>query len=132
MNRQDIYKEIEERMGSVPGFFKCMTDSELDIEWQAMKLESTEQPAVPPKYRELIGLGIAAASQSRYGVYYHLHMAKLFGATDAEIEDAARFSKESVGWSTYLQGLDYDYDDFKKEVRSAAEYVRKQQEKMAA
>ena len=82
---------------------------------------------VPNKYRELIGIGVAAATKCRYCIFFHREMAKLEGATDAEIEDAVHFAKSTSGWSTYIQGLDYDYDTFKKEVRQAADYVRKQQ-----
>jgi hypothetical protein len=59
-------------------------------------------------------------------------MAKLEGATDAEIEDVAYFAKDSAGWGTYLQGLGYDHDKFKKEVRDATERIRKTRAKMAA
>lgn len=132
MSRDAVYKEIESMMGTVPGFLKALSDSSLELEWGLFKATQIEPGPVPNKYRELIGLGIAAATKCRYCIYFHREMAKLEGATDAEIEDAVHFSKAVSGWSTYIQGLDYDYDQFKKEVRSAAEYVRKQRQKMAA
>jgi hypothetical protein len=51
-------------------------------------------------------------------------VAKLNGATDAEIEDAVHFAKSSAGWSTYINGLQLDYDQFKAEVLQACEHVR--------
>ena len=132
MTRQEIYREIEDMMGSVPGFFKALPDSTLGPEWELFKVSQMEPGAIPNKYRELIGLGVAAATKCRYCIYFHREMAKLEGATEAELEDAAHFAKSVAGWSTYIQGLDYDYDEFKREVRRATEHVRKMREKMAA
>ena len=132
MTRQEVYKDIEETMGVVPGFLKALSDSSLELEWQLMKQSQMEPGAVPNKYRELIGIGVAAATKCRYCIYFHREMAKLEGATDAEIEDAIHFAKSTSGWSTYIQGLDYDYDEFRKEVHRAVEYVRKMQQKKAA
>jgi AhpD family alkylhydroperoxidase len=132
MTRQEVYKDIEETLGAVPGFLKALPDSSLETEWTLMKSVQMEPGAVPNKYRELIGIGVAAAIKCRYCVLFHREMAKLEGATDAEIEDAVHFAKSTTGWSTYIQGLDYDYDEFKKEVRHAVEYVRKMQQKRAA
>ncbi len=132
MTRQEIYKDIEETMGVVPGFLKALPDSTLELEWELMKASQMEPGAIPNKYRELIGLGVAAATKCRYCIFFHREMAKLEGATEAELEDAAHFAKSVSGWSTYIQGLDYDYDEFKKEVRRASEHVRRMREKMAA
>jgi hypothetical protein len=51
-------------------------------------------------------------------------LAKLNGATDAEIEDAVHYAKSSAGWSTYINGLQIDYETFKEEVSRACEHVR--------
>jgi len=58
---------------------------------------------------------------------YHTEAAKLNGATDAEIEDAVHFAKSSAGWSTYLNGMQVDYEQFKAEVRKVSEHVRSMQ-----
>ena len=46
------------------------------------------------------------------------------GATDEEIEDAVHYAKSSTGYSTYLNGLKVDYEQFKGEVMKACNYVR--------
>ena len=79
---------------------------------------------VPNKYRELIGVGIAATTKCAYCIYFHTSMAKLNGATDAEIEDAVHFAKSSAGWSTYLNGMQLDQSQFKKEIDRACDFVR--------
>ncbi len=55
---------------------------------------------------------------------YHTEVAKLNGATPEEIEDAVHYAKSSAGWSTYLNGLQVDYDTFKEEIRQACDHVR--------
>ncbi len=132
MTREETYRDIEGTLGLVPGFLKTLPDSSLELEWKLMKTVQMETGPVPNKYRELIGIGVAAVTKCRYCVFFHREMAKLNGATDAEIEDAIHYAKSSAGWSTYIQGLDYDYEEFRKEIRRAADYVRKQQQKMAA
>jgi len=55
----------------------------------------------------------------------------LNGATDAEIEDAVHWAKSQAGWSTYINGMQVDYDQFKSEVLRACEHVRKKAGKAA-
>ncbi len=124
MNRQEVYKQIESTLGLVPQFLKMLPDSTLELEWQLMKRVQMDEGAIPNKYRELIGVGIAATTKCAYCIFFHSEMAKLHGATDAEIEDAVHFAKSSAGWSAYLNGLQFDLPQFKDEVRRAVEYVR--------
>ncbi len=86
-----------------------------------------EVGAVPNKYRELIGVAISAVRGCPYCVYFHTIAAKLNGAADEEIEDAVHFAKSSVGWSTYLHGLDIPLEEFKNEVDEIADYIRSKQ-----
>ena len=46
------------------------------------------------------------------------------GATDEEIEDAVHYAKSSAGWSTYINGMQMDFDEFKAEVKRAVDYIR--------
>ncbi len=131
MNRQQVYREIEEMFGLVPTFFKAIPDSSLEMEWQLFKRVQFEEGPIPNKYRELIGLGIAAVTKCRYCAYFHTEAARLNGATQEEIEDAVHFAKSSAGWSAYLNGLQFEFDQFKDEVEQISKYVRsKMQEKV--
>lgn len=89
-----------------------------------MKRAQMDEGAIPNKYRELIGVGLAAATHCQYCIHFHTEMAKLHGATEAEIEDAVHFAKSSAGWSTYLNGMQLDLPQFRDEVRRACECVR--------
>ena len=125
MNRKQVYKEIEGTMGVVPSFLKALPNSSLELEWQTMKQTQMEPGPVPNKYRELIGLAVAAATRCRYCTFFHTEMAKLNGATEAEIEDAVHFAKSTMGWSTYLNGMQMDYEQFKLEMLKAVAHARK-------
>ena len=127
MSRDQIYQQIEEMFGVVPGMFKVMPDSSLEMEWELFKRVQFDEGAIPNKYRELIGLAIASVIKCRYCLFYHTELAKLNGATPEEIEDAVHFAKSSVGWSAYISGLQLDFDAFKAEVLQACEHVRAQQ-----
>ncbi len=124
MTREQVYRQIEGVFGLVPSMFKEVPDSSLELEWQLFKRVQFDEGPVPNKYRELIGVAIAAATKCRYCSVYHTEVARLNGATDAEIEDAVHYAKSSAGWSTYINGLQLDYDQFKAEVLQACEHVR--------
>jgi alkylhydroperoxidase AhpD family core domain len=127
MKREEVYREIEQMMGLVPTMFKALPDSSIEEEWQLFKKVQIEETAIPNKYRELIGVAIAAIMKCRYCSYYHTEIAKLYGATDAEIEDAVHFAKASAGWSTYINGLQVDFDLFKAEIDESCEHARQMQ-----
>ena len=124
MDREGIYREIEEVLGLVPTFLKAVPDSELELEWHLLKRVQMDEGPIPNKYRELIGLGIAATTKCRYCTLFHTEMARLNGATDAEIEDAVHFAKSSAGWSAYLNGLQFDFEQFRKEILEITEIAR--------
>lgn len=126
MTREDVCKEIEAMFGLVPSFFKEVPDSSLELEWKLFKRVQFDEGPIPNKYRELIGLAIAATTKCKYCALYHTEVAKLNGATDAEIEDAVHYAKSSAGWSAYINGLQIDYENFRDEVLRACEHVRKQ------
>ncbi len=122
--REQIYREIEGMFGLVPSMFKEVPDGSLELEWQLFKKVQFEPGPIPNKYRELIGVAIAATTKCRYCIVYHTEIAKLNGATQAEVEDAVHYAKSSAGWSTYINGLQIDYDTFRDEVLQACEHVR--------
>jgi AhpD family alkylhydroperoxidase len=125
MKREEVYKQMEQALGLVPTFFKSLPDSSLELEWTLFNRLENEPGPIPNKYRELVGLGVAAALKCPYCAMYHTEMAKLNGATDAEIEDAVHFVKFSVGWSAYLNGLQSDIHQFRDELKRIVAYQRK-------
>jgi AhpD family alkylhydroperoxidase len=124
MSREDVFKEIEEMFGLVPSMFKELPDSSLELEWHLFKKVQFDNGPIPNKYRELIGLGISSVTKCKYCIFFHTELAKLYGATQEEIEDALHYAKSSVGWSTYISGHQIDFDQFKKETVDACNYAK--------
>jgi AhpD family alkylhydroperoxidase len=132
MDRNEVYKEIESLFGLVPSFFKLVPDSTLALEWGLFKKIQVEKGIIPEKFRELIGLALSAYAKCKYCVFFHTEMAKLNGASEEEIEEAVHIAKNSAGWSTYLNGLQLDFNQFKEEIRAACEFARANQEAVHA
>jgi AhpD family alkylhydroperoxidase len=123
----DTRTEIRGMLGLVPGFFDTLPGPLLDSEWESFKgIELSDQTAIPNKYKELIGIAVSGATRCRYCVYFHTEAARLFGATDEEINEAALMAMHTMGWSTYLNASQYDYDRFTGEVDQITAYIKKQ------
>ena len=125
--RHEVDRDIEETLGLVPEFFKSVPDYLLPSEWASFKsLELSDQTAIPNKYKELIGLAVSGATRCRYCCYFHTEAAKLFGATDDEVTEAALIAKNTMGWSTYLNTMQFDYNQFIAEFDQITAHVRDQ------
>ncbi len=122
----EIRTEIEKTLGKVPSWVEEMPDSALEGFWTLMRDFQLGETAIPNKYKELIGLGVSGATRCRYCTLFHTEAAKLFGATDEEIAEAAMMAAHTMGASTFLNTIQTDYDVFKKETLDAIRYVRSQ------
>jgi AhpD family alkylhydroperoxidase len=125
--RHEVNRDIEETLGLVPEFFKQVPDYLLPTEWASFKsLQLSDQTAIPNKYKEMIGLAVSGATRCRYCCYFHTEAARLFGATEDEITETALIAKNTMGWSTYLNTLQFDYDQFVDEFDRITAHVREQ------
>ena len=123
----DTKTEIREMLGMVPEFFEQVPDPLLPSERESFKsMELSDQTAIPNKYKELIGIAVSGATRCRYCCYFHTEAARLFGATEDEIKEIALIAKHTMGWSTYLNAVQYDYDRFTDEVDQITAYISKQ------
>lgn len=129
--KDQVYKEMKEMIGSVPDFFKTIPERTLDLDWKLFQKIQIEDSPVTQKNRQLIGLAISGVTKCKYCTYFHTEWAKFFGATDEEIEDAVHFAKETAGWSSYVNGMQVDFEKFKKDVQNVLKYV-KEHPRMAA
>jgi AhpD family alkylhydroperoxidase len=127
MTREAVDRDIEATLGLVPRFMQDVPDYLIESEWASFKnLQLSDQTAIPNKYKELIGLAVSGATRCRYCVYFHTEAARLFGATDEEITEASLVAKNTMAWSTYLNAMAYDFDDFRREFDRIADHVRAQ------
>jgi AhpD family alkylhydroperoxidase len=117
--------DVEETLGFVPGFWE-LNDEDLVNEWPNFKRHAFEETAIPPKYKELIGLAIAANIKCPYCQYFHKEAAKMHGATDEELKEIAFLSSWTARYSAIIHGLDYDVETFEDEVNQMAEHLEEQ------
>jgi AhpD family alkylhydroperoxidase len=121
----DTRQDIQETFGLVPEMFARVPDYLLPTEWASFKsLVLSDQTALPNKYKELIGLAVSGATRCRYCAYFHTEAARLFGASEDEIMETALIAKNTMGWSTYLNTLQFDYDAFVEEFDKITAHVR--------
>ena len=124
MLREEINIEIKEALGKVPGFFEQMPDETIESEWKLFqRYVLSDNTAIPPKYRELIGIAVAAANGCWYCSNFHSGVAGLHGATPEEINEANLIAKFSTGWSSYLNGSLYDKAEFMEELGEIAGHL---------
>ncbi len=117
---QAAYRDIEATLGFVPGFFKAFPQDGIAGAWAEFKgVQLSPATALPPKVKELIGLGVASQIPCAYCVYFHTAMARANGATDEEVREAVAMAAISRHWSTVLNGMQVDLSTFKQETDKA-------------
>ena len=122
--------EMEGALGIVPPFIALLPDGARSGAWEFWKGSSGNPDGViPPKYRELIALGVAAQIPCSYCAYAHTAFAKANGATDAEVREAVGYAAEVRLWSTVLNGNQYDLAKWKTEIDGILKYVSDQGKK---
>ncbi len=118
--------EMEAAFGTVPVMMKVYPEHLRASAWEWFKATQSPDAAIPAKYSELISLGVASQIPCDYCVYAHTTMAKMLGATDAEIQEAVASAANTRHWSTVLNGADVSLDEFKKEWDGILKHIKKQ------
>lgn len=114
---QAALADIKSTLGFVPSFIQAMADDALPGAWAEMKaIQMSDKTVLSPKYKELIGLGVAAQVPCEYCVYFHTKAAKANGATDKEIKEAVAMASVVRNTSTVLNGAMTDEATFKKDL----------------
>jgi AhpD family alkylhydroperoxidase len=110
------YKDIEQTFGTVPAFAKQLPIAALRGAWQEVKdLELSDKTALSPKVKSLISLAVAAQIPCQYCIWADTRDAKAAGASDEEIGEAVAMAGLTRNWSTIFNGLQVDFDQFKKD-----------------
>ncbi len=125
MSKEQVYAEMKQALGQVPGFFETIPEESLEAEWALFKRFELEASAIEPKTRELIGAAVAASQHCWYCANFHGGLARFHGATEAEVQEAVHLAKFGTSWSTYLNGMLYPHDAFLKELGEVAAYLEK-------
>lgn len=126
----DIAKdEIISTFGTFPSMFEAFPSYALSGAWESFKLIHSPDGTIPPKYRELIQLAVAAQIPCDYCIYYHTASAQVFGATDEEIKEAIAYGATTRHWSMILQGNQVDFEEFKVEFNAMMKFMAEKNQK---
>ena len=123
-------KQMEQEMiahfGFSPECYGTLPSSALPAAWAAHRDFELAETAIPNKYKELIGLAVAAHIKCRYCIYFHQQAAIAHGATDEELKEACAMGGLTVQFSNAITGMRYDYERFQSEVDRAIDYMASQ------
>ena len=110
-------RDIQSTMGGVPNFVKQFPKAGLPGAWAEVKaIELSDTTALSPKVKSLISLAVSAQIPCQYCVWSDTRNAKRAGASDEEIQEAVAMSALTRHWSTVFNGLQIDFETFKKEM----------------
>jgi AhpD family alkylhydroperoxidase len=123
---QATYADIEKTLGLVPSFMRAFPEEAIGAAWDEFKaVQLNPASAISSKYKELIGLAVAAQIPCRYCTYFHTKAAGLNGASDRELKEAVVMASITRQWSTVLNGLQTDESQFRIELGKILDYVKK-------
>ncbi len=131
MTKKEIYEEAARLLGKVPGFLDTVPEKLLGPRWEEWRIIEMEETAIPAKYKQLVMLAVSTYAKCQYCIEFHTEVAKLFGATEAEIIETAALTGHTALWSNFLQGTRYPVERFHSEVHDDVEFARKEQKAAA-
>jgi AhpD family alkylhydroperoxidase len=126
MSYEATIKDVEKTFGMLPGFFKNTPKDILPRMWPLFKKYQMGESVIPKKYREMMMLASAVATKCPYCQTYHKEVAKMFGATEEELNELAVVVAQSAFWSNILHVQNYDYTTFVKELQQIGEHMARQ------
>lgn len=127
---QDAYADINRTLGFVPTYMKNYPQQGIVGVWQQMKgVELNPATAIPGKYKDLIGLAVAAQIPCNYCTYYHTQTAIFNGATKEELQEAVAMAGITRQWSTVLNGQHIDENKFREETDRVMKFLKQKAQK---
>jgi len=126
---ETVVTEMEETLGMIPPPLDSIPQDDADVEWRTFEKYTVEETEIPAKYRELMGLAVAANIKCPYCTHFHTEAAKMHGATDAELREAYVLASFTSRYSAMLHAAQYDLDEFEEKVGEIGAHL---QETMAA
>jgi AhpD family alkylhydroperoxidase len=113
---QATYRDIEQTLGLVPGFFRAFPESGIAGAWAEFKsFQLNPKTKLDGKTKELIGLAVSAQIPCQYCIYFHTAAAEANGASTEEIREAVAMAAIVRHWSTVLNGMQVDAAAFQRE-----------------
>lgn len=113
----ETYSEIKEAFGFVPTFMQQYPEHGIRGAWiMTRDMEFSDRTELSPKVKALINIAVGAQIPCRYCVFADTEAARAAGATEGEIKEAVGQAALTRHWSTILNGLQIDFDEFKAEM----------------
>jgi AhpD family alkylhydroperoxidase len=122
---EDTLNDVKKSFGIIPGFIKALPQDVVIHDWPLMKKYTLEQSKIPAKYRELMGLAVAANIKCPYCQLFHKSAAQLYGATEEEFAEIAFLASYTSRWSSMIHAQHYPYETFAKETEQIGQYLSK-------
>ena len=111
------YADVNSALGGVPSFIKLFPKGAVAGAWaEERDLELSDKTALTPKVKALISLAVAAQIPCEYCIWADTKSARSFGASQDEIAEAVAMSSLTRHWSTFLNGMQVDFSQFKAEM----------------
>ena len=126
-NYEETLADIEASVGLVPGFMEAVPEDALVHEWPVFKQYVLGESVIPPKYRELVELAVAATLKCPYCEAFHRGAAQLHGASEEELAEVGVLAGLTARWSAMIHAQHYDYDTFVDEFEEIGAHLREQQ-----
>ncbi len=125
MTRKEIYAQIEQMLGGVPGWLSGAPDGVLEQFWTTFTwLFSDTQ--LSGRDKALVAFGAAAAIHCKYCIPFHTAQAAMHGIAGEQIKDASWVANSVSGFSTYLYGSGYSLEQFLAELDAAVTHITSQ------
>ena len=124
---EETLADIEQSIGLIPGFMEAVPEDALVHEWPVFKQYVLGESVIPPKYRELMELAVAATLKCPYCEAFHKGAAELHGATEEELAEVGVLAGLTARWSAMIHAQHYDYDTFMGEFEQIGAYLQEQQ-----
>jgi AhpD family alkylhydroperoxidase len=106
MDREMLEREIKETLGTVPAVLDWVPDEILEAEWRLLRRSFVDESLIPPRYRALMGVAVAAALRCPSSIRMHTALARAQGASEAELAEAVHHAAFVAGWSTRVSGFE--------------------------
>jgi len=109
----EIYAEIKEKMGVLPNLFKAIAAQDetwLELNWEREKRIMIENTSLDRKTKELIAMAVCTVEKAAYGKSVHETLARMFGASDADVADAKKVAELFSSFGNIGFGLDVPID----------------------
>lgn len=120
-----IYRDIRNTLGILPGFLREFPPEGIAGAWEETKSLYGSGTRLSIKTKALIALAVDAQVPCRACAYFSTEVARLQEASPREIRESVAMASITRHWSTVLNGLLLDEDQFRRETAQIIESARK-------